>query len=153
MGIRKKSRHEKTSCLPKEIITTHDELLLSDLQNERNVKKESDVYIDEKVYDSDIPLHTRANMSSGEIIDSSVSIPEDVINTYMNTKQIKNESSELDGTFNSAHDFFTKHGPWTSPDGTNKEMFGSIAKLILEFISRHDQYSLFAKAVTEDEAP
>jgi len=149
---RKRSKHEKTVCLSKEDITSHNELLLTGCQNEKHIRRNIDEFADENVDDSGIQQYA-GSIISCKTFDSSLILLDDTVNVFLDTKQIQNESAELDGSFKTARDFFTRYGPWKISNGIYGDKFVGIAKLVLEIISRHDQYSLFAKAVTEEEAP
>lgn len=72
---------------------------------------------------------------------------------YTNVAYWKSEREKLDGTFKAAHGLFVKHGPWKLPDDVGEDRFKAVAHAVLSKMDKHDHYSVFANAVTEDEAP
>lgn len=71
----------------------------------------------------------------------------------MDLTKWKEEREKLDGSFKSARALFTKHGPWFLPDNIPASKFPDIAKHTLMKMDRHDKFSVFSKAVTDDDAP
>lgn len=60
---------------------------------------------------------------------------------------------DLDTSFKAARDFMTSKGPWKLPPEIPDDKFSDVALRTLERISKVDKYSVFAEAVTEEEAP
>jgi hypothetical protein len=73
---------------------------------------------------------------------------------FLDVNLFKEEREGLmDGTFKAARDLFTQHGPWTIPAEVGEERFAEVAKAVIAKMSKLDRYSVFADAVTEEEAP
>merc|ERR1712161_2912 len=72
---------------------------------------------------------------------------------FMDVATIQKEHAKLEGSFGKARQFVTKRGPWILPQAVGENNFERLAKNVLKLINHHDQYDLFAKEVTEGEAP
>jgi Bromodomain len=75
------------------------------------------------------------------------------LSLYMNVPYWKSERAKLDGTFKAANALVTKHGPWKLPEEIGEDRFTDVALAVLSKMAKHDHYSVFAEAVTVDEAP
>lgn len=72
---------------------------------------------------------------------------------HLDKAKIKRKFEALDGSFQEARAFFTERGPWVLPPIVQVEKDKEVAKILLSKMKKLDQYSLFAKPVTEAEAP
>ena len=77
----------------------------------------------------------------------------DATAAHLDKPQIREECEALDGSFQAARDFFTARGPWSLPATVSGDKSKEVAKILLSKIKKLDQYNLFAKPVTDDEAP
>ena len=59
----------------------------------------------------------------------------------------------MDKSFEAARKLMTSKGAWTLPPEIPDDKFSDVALLALERMGKVDKYSVFAEAVTEDEAP
>ena len=90
--------------------------------------------------------HTNsAEAESGEVKEES--------SIYLDIEYWKNGRKDLNGSFKSARKHLMQHGPWQLPPGLTDEDFVSIAVTTIEEMNKYDEYSVFAKKVTEKEAP
>jgi hypothetical protein len=60
---------------------------------------------------------------------------------------------DLEKSFKAARDLMTSKGPWKLPEDVPDDKFRDVALKALERMGIVDKYSVFADAVTEDEAP
>jgi hypothetical protein len=75
------------------------------------------------------------------------------LSLYLNAQYWKNEREQLEESFEAANELFTKHGPWTLPEEVGEDRFTDVANAVLAKMTKHDHYSVFAEAVTSEEAP
>ena len=71
---------------------------------------------------------------------------------HLDVKALQKDRQALDNSFDAAKVHYTNRGPWQLPD-TLADKFDGIAKQVLAKMDQHDDYDLFAEAVTEEEAP
>lgn len=71
---------------------------------------------------------------------------------HLDVKALQKDRQALDNSFDAAKVHYTNRSPWQLPD-TLADKFDGIAKQVLAKMDQHDDYDLFAEAVTEEEAP
>lgn len=86
-----------------------------------------------------------AEVESGEVNEES--------SIYLDIEYWRTSRKELNGTFKSARKNLMQHGPWQLPAGLSDEDFVTVALKTIDEMNKYDDYSVFAKAVTEKEAP
>ena len=72
---------------------------------------------------------------------------------FLNISHWRRGRMDLDKSFKAARDLMTSKGPWTLPSEIPDDKFKEVALDTLERVAKVDKYSVFAEAVTEDEAP
>jgi Bromodomain len=65
----------------------------------------------------------------------------------------KTKKSLLGESFKESRAFLTSEGPWQLPDNVPADKFADVAKATLKAMGKIDKYSVFARAVTDNEAP
>lgn len=94
-----------------------------------------------------------ASPKADDVADGGEPETESNLSLYMNVPYWKSERAKLDGTFKAANALVTKHGPWKLPEEIGEDRFADVALAVLSKMAKHDHYSVFAEAVTVDEAP
>lgn len=72
---------------------------------------------------------------------------------FLNANLWKRGRIDMDKGFKAARELMTSKGPWHLPDDVPDDKFRDVALKTLERMGIVDKYSVFADAVTEDEAP
>ena len=65
----------------------------------------------------------------------------------------KTKKSLLGDSSKESRAFLTSEGPWQLPDNVPADKFAEVAKATLKAMDKIDKYSVFARAVTDNEAP
>lgn len=86
---------------------------------------------------------SRKRKSRGDGADATV---------HLDAKALQKDRQALDDSYDAAKVHYTNRGPWKLPDNL-ADKFDVIAKQVLVKMDKHDEYDLFAEAVTEEEAP
>mmetsp|Transcript_23558 Transcript_23558/g.33822 ORF Transcript_23558/g.33822 Transcript_23558/m.33822 type:complete len:804 (+) Transcript_23558:122-2533(+) len=117
-------------------------------------KKEADVPEPAETTDPD-----ESEPEDGEVRESSRTndkgraTPVDSAAAHMDKAIIKIDFDALDGSFREARSFFTARGPWALPSTIPENKGKEVTKILLSKMKKLDQYSLFAKPVSDAEAP
>jgi hypothetical protein len=118
----------------------------------------NDAEIDDDLSDGEIvetPVDHRSKRRKpdGKNINGENGVYKGVGSSYMNIVTLKKEQSTFCGSLEASRSRYLDLGPWKFPDDIPKEKFKQVAKMTIRDMGRHDKYSLFADAVTEDAAP